>query len=192
MTGASTFLKIPKERIGALIGLDGATKKYIEKALSVELQIESETGGVTITLTENAEDPSSLFRAKEVVNAIGRGFSPERASGLIRDEEAVLDVIDLRVIFGRSESDIRRVKGRIIGMDGKTRRIIEELTETDVSVYGHTVAIIGNIEQVQAARGAIQMLIKGSLHSTVYRFLHRKRRELKKRMLELWEKPEEK
>jgi len=192
MTGASTFLKIPKERIGALIGLDGATKKHVEKALSVELQIESETGGVTITLTENAEDPSSLFRAKEVVNCIGRGFSPERAFRLIRDEEAVLDVIDLRVIFGRSESDIRRVKGRIIGMDGKTRRIIEELTETDVSVYGHTVAIIGNIEQVQAARGAIQMLIKGSLHSTVYRFLHRKRRELKRRMLELWEKPAEK
>jgi len=192
MTGASTFLKIPKERIGALIGLDGATKKHVEKALSVELQIESETGGVTITLTENAEDPSSLFKAKEVVNAIGRGFSPERAFRLIRDEEAVLDVIDLRDIFGRSESDIRRVKGRIIGMDGKTRRIIEELTETDVSVYGHTVAIIGNIEQVQAARGAIQMLIKGSLHSTVYRFLHRKRRELKKRMLELWEKPAEK
>jgi len=192
MSGASAFLKIPKERIGALIGLDGATKKYIEKKLSVELQIDSETGGVTVMLTEKAEDPSSLFKAKEVVNAIGKGFSPERAFHIIRDEDAVLDVLDLRDVFGRSESDIRRVKGRIIGMEGKTRRLIEELTETDVSIYGHTVAIIGNIEQVQAARGAVQMLIKGSLHTTVYRFLHRKRRELKKRMLELWEKPEEK
>jgi len=192
MAGASAFLKIPRERIGALVGLDGATKKYIGKRLSVELQIDSETGGVTIMLIENAEDPSSLFKAKEVVNAIGRGFSPERAFRLIHDEEAVLDVLDLRDVFGRSESDIRRVKGRIIGMEGKTRRVIEELTETDVSIYGHTVAIIGNIEQVQAARGAVQMLIKGSLHSTVYRFLHRKRRELKKRMLELWEKPTEK
>jgi rRNA processing protein Krr1/Pno1 len=35
------------------------------------------------------------------------------------------------------------------------------------------------------------MLIKGSMHGTVYRFLHRKRRELKKKMLELWEKPRE-
>jgi len=192
MAGASAFLKIPRERIGALVGLDGATKKYIGKRLSVELQIDSETGGVTIMLIENAEDPSSLFKAKEVVNAIGRGFSPERAFRLIHDEEAVLDVLDLRDVFGRSESDIRRVKGRIIGMEGKTRRVIEELTETDVSIYGHSVAIIGNIEQVQAARGAVQMLIKGSLHSTVYRFLHRKRRELKKRMLELWEKPTEK
>jgi len=189
VAGASTFLKIPRERIGVLIGPEGKTKKTIEKKLSVELQIDSETGGITITLTENAEDPSLLFKAKDVVTAIGRGFSPEHAFRLIRDEEAVLDIIDLRVIFGRSESDIRRVKGRIIGMNGKTRRIIEELTEANVVVYGHTVAIIGDIEQVQAAREAIQMLIRGSLHSTVYRFLHRKRRELKKRMLELWEKP---
>jgi ribosomal RNA assembly protein len=192
MTEANTFLKIPRERIGVLIGPNGAVKKHIERTLSVKLEIESETGGVTITLAKNAEDPSLLFKAKDVVTAIGKGFSPELAFRLIHDEEAFLDIIDLRLIFGRSESDIRRVKGRIIGMEGKTRRIIEELTETNVSVYGHTVSLIGDLEQIQAAREAIQMLIRGSQHSTVYRFLHRKRRELKKRKLELWEKPTEK
>jgi ribosomal RNA assembly protein len=192
MAEASSFLKIPRERIGVLIGPNGEIKKYIERTLLVKLEIESETGGVKIVLAENVEDPSLLFKAKDVVNAIGRGFSPELAFRLIRDEEAFLDVIDLRAIFGKSESDIRRVKGRIIGMEGKTRRIIEELTETNVCVYGYTVGLIGDIEQVQAAREAIQMLIRGSLHSTVYRFLYRKRRELKKRKLELWEKPEEK
>jgi ribosomal RNA assembly protein len=190
VTRASTFLRIPKERVGVLIGPEGKIKKNIEEKLSVELQIDGE-GGVTLMLAEKAEDPSLLFRAKDVVTAIGRGFSPEHALRLIRDEEAILDIIDLRTIFGRSESDIRRIKGRIIGMDGKTRRTVEELTDTDVSVYGHTIGIIGNIEQVQAAREAIQMLINGSLHSTVYRFLHRKRRELKKKMLEIWEKPPE-
>jgi ribosomal RNA assembly protein len=187
---ASTFLRIPKDRVGALIGPEGKTKKIIEGKLSVELQIDGE-GGVTLTLAENAEDPSLLFRAKDVVTAIGRGFSPEHALRLVSDEEAILDVIDLRAIFGRSESDIRRIKGRAIGMEGKTRRTIEELTDTDVSVYGHTISIIGNMEQAQAAREAIQMLIDGSLHSTVYRFLHRKRREFKKKKLEIWEKPPE-
>ncbi|MEM3054428.1 MAG: KH domain-containing protein [Candidatus Bathyarchaeia archaeon] len=191
MAKPSAFVRIPKERVGVLIGQDGETKKAIEKMLSVELQIESDTGGVTITLAENAEDPSALLKAKDVVTAIGRGFSPEHAFRLIRDEDAVLDIIDLRTIFGRSESDIKRVKGRIIGMEGKTRRIIEELTDTHIAVYGHTVSIIGNIEHAQVAREAIQMLIQGSQHATVYKFLHRKRRELKKSMLELWEKPEE-
>ncbi|MCS7114907.1 MAG: KH domain-containing protein [Nitrososphaerota archaeon] len=184
----STFVRIPRERVGVLIGQGGETKKQIEKALSVELKIESDSGGVTITLAENAEDPSVLLRARDVVTAIGRGFSAEHAFRLIRDDDAVLDIIDLRAIFGRSESDIKRVKGRIIGMDGKTRRIIEELTDTYISVYGHTVGIIGNIEQAQVAREAVQMLIQGSQHATVYKFLHRKRRELKKSMLELWEK----
>ena len=189
---ASAFLRIPKERVGVLIGPEGQTKKSIEEKLSVELQIESEDGGITVTMNEKAEDPSLLFKAKDVITAIGRGFSPEHAFRLIRNEEAILDVIDLRSIFGRSESDIKRIKGRIIGMDGKTRMIIEELTDTDVAVYGHTVSIIGNIEEAQAAREAIQMLINGSMHSAVYRFLHRKRRELKKKKLELWEKPMDK
>jgi ribosomal RNA assembly protein len=74
-------------------------------------------------------------------------------------------------------------------MNGKTRTIIEELTGTSVAVYGHTVGIIGTLEQAQVAREAIEMLIKGSMHATVYRFLHRKRRELKKKMLEIWKKP---
>ncbi|MCX8171787.1 MAG: hypothetical protein N3E47_07525, partial [Candidatus Bathyarchaeota archaeon] len=52
---------------------------------------------------------------------------------------------------------------------------------------GHTVAIIGDVEQVNVAREAINMLINGSQHATVYRFLQRKRQELKRRRLELWE-----
>ncbi len=191
MARASTFTKIPKDRMGALIGPEGQVKATIENRLSVELTIDSETGDVTITLAKEDSDPSLLFRAKEVVTAIGRGFSPDRAYRLISDEDSALEVIDLREIFGRSPSDLQRVKGRIIGQEGKTRRIIEELTEADVSVHGHTVSIIANIDQMDVARQAIQMLLQGSQHSTVYRFLHRKRRELKKKKLELWEKPYE-
>jgi ribosomal RNA assembly protein len=191
MAKASSFVKIPTERVGVLIGPDGTTKKNIESKLSVTLEIDGDSGGVTISLAEKAPDPSSLFRAKDVVTALGRGFSPEHAFRLIRDEDTVLDVIDLRSVFGRSETDINRVKGRIIGMNGKTRRLIEELTDSNVAVYGHTVSLIGNIDQAEAAREAIQMLIRGSMHGTVYRFLHRKRSELKKKNLELWEKPPE-
>ncbi|MGA2309545.1 MAG: KH domain-containing protein [Candidatus Bathyarchaeia archaeon] len=189
MARANTFLKIPRERVGVLIGPEGKTKKHIEEKLSVELQIDSEAGDVIIALAEKADDPSTLFKAKDLVTAIGRGFSPEHAFRLVRDEEAMLDLIDLRSVFGKSDADIKRVQGRIIGMNGKTRRIIEELTDTSVSVYGHTVGIIGTVEQVQIAREAIEMLVKGSMHGTVYRFLQRKRRELKKRKFELWEKP---
>lgn len=167
-------------------------KQSIEKDFGVDLNIDSETGDVTISLKSEAQDPSMMFRAKEVVAAIGRGFSPDRAFRLLRDEDAALEVIDLRELFGRSLSELQRIKGRIIGEGGKTRRIIEELTEADVSVHGHTVSIIADMDQMEVAREAVQMLLRGSQHSTVYRFLHRKRRELKKKKLELWEKPYEK
>lgn len=191
MARANTFVRIPKERIGVVIGPEGTTKKNIEEKLMVELEIDSDAGDVNITLAEKATDPSTLFRAKDVVTALGRGFSPEHAFRLVRDEDVALDLIDLRGILGKSETDLKRVKGRIIGQNGKTRRIIEELTDASVAVYGHTVGIIGTLDQLEVAREAIEMLVKGSMHSTVYRFLHRKRRELKKKKLEIWEKPPE-
>ena len=192
MARPSIFVKIPQERVGVLIGPDGRTKEAIEKKLSVSLQIDSQAGDVTITQNTTEQDPTILFRAREVVTAIGRGFSPERAFRLFEDEDIVLEVIDLREIVGKSLSDIKRLEGRVIGKAGKTRKIIEELTETYVSVYGYTISIIGSMEQIEASREAISMLIRGSQHSTVYRFLHKKRRELKKKKLELWETPYEK
>jgi ribosomal RNA assembly protein len=191
MSKPSSFVRIPKERVGVLVGADGKVKSYIEEKLGVKLEVESDSGGVTAVLNDEATDPSLLFRAKDVVTAIGRGFTPEDALRLIRDDDAIFDLVDLRDTFGRSESDIKRVKGRIIGMNGKTRRLIEELTNADVVVYGHTIGIIGTFEQANVARNAVQMLIDGSQHHTVYRFLQRKRSELKKQMLELWEKPED-
>lgn len=181
------FVKIPRERIGVLIGPDGETKREIEKNLNVRLEVDSGSGDVTINLNENSNDLFQLFRARDIVLAIGRGFSPQRAFRLLRNEDDMLTIIDLREIFGKNKSDIKRVKGRIIGRDGKTRRIIEESTETFISVYGHTVSIIGGIEESRIAKEAIEMLVRGSQHATVYRFLQRKRRELKKRDLELWE-----
>jgi ribosomal RNA assembly protein len=189
MAKPNMFVRIPKERVGVLVGPDGKVKQRIEEKFTVELQIESESGGVTIMLSENARDPSLLFNAKDTVTAIGRGFSPEHAFRLLRNEDDIFDSIDLRVVFGRSESDIKRVKGRVIGANGKTRKLVEELTGASVVVYGHTIGFIGTFEQVDAARNAVQMLIDGSQHHTVYKYLQRKRSEFKKQMLELWEKP---
>jgi ribosomal RNA assembly protein len=192
MVKPNMFVRIPKERVGVLVGPDGKVKQQIEEKFMIELAIESESGGVRIMLSEKASDPSLLFKAKDVVTAIGRGFSPEHAFRLLRNHDDIFDFIDLRAVFGRSESDIKRVKGRVIGANGKTRKLIEELTDANMVVYGHTIGFIGSFEQVDIARNAVEMLINGSQHHTVYKYLQRKRSELKKQMLELWEKPPDK
>jgi ribosomal RNA assembly protein len=188
-THPDMFVRIPKERVGVLIGPEGKVKSHIEEKLQVKLEIDGETGGVTIHLQENATDPSVLLKAKDVVTAVGRGFLPETTYRLIRNEDEIFDMIDLRLVFGRSESDIRRVKSRIIGTEGKTRRLIEELTEANIVIYGHTIGFVGSFTEVDAARNAVQMIIDGCQHQTVYKYLQKKRSELKKEKLELWEKP---
>jgi ribosomal RNA assembly protein len=169
-------IKIPEERIGVLVGPSGSMKKLIEDKTKTELVVDSETGTVSIT---SAEDPLSAMRVMDLVRAIGRGFSPERALVLLDDEMLMLDVLDLSKMVG-TKSDMARIKGRIIGKDGKTREIMERLSGAKVSVYGKTVALLGYPEQIRVARAAIEMLMEGAPHGNVYSFLEKKHEELAK------------
>jgi ribosomal RNA assembly protein len=72
-----------------------------------------------------------------------------------------------------------RYKGRIIGKDGKTREIIVDMAEVDIAIYGKTVSLIGELENVMVAREAVEMILKGSRHKSVYSFLENKKNERK-------------
>jgi ribosomal RNA assembly protein len=172
-------VKIPEERVGVLIGPDGSMKKLIEEKSKSLLEIDSETGTVTIA---SSEDPLMAMRVSDLVRAIGRGFSPERALVILDDEMLMLDVMDLSKMVG-TKSDMARLKGRIIGKDGKTREIMEKLSGSKVSVYGKTIALLGYPEQIKVSRAAIEMLLDGAPHGNVYSFLEKKHQELAKEEL---------
>src|SRR6266849_7395349 len=82
---------IPKDRVGVLVGLGGTVKSTIEERLFVDLKIDSPSGAVEIGVKPNAPDPSGALQAKDIVLAIGRGFSPERAFRLF-NEDTTLDI----------------------------------------------------------------------------------------------------
>jgi ribosomal RNA assembly protein len=180
-----TYLKIPRDRVGALIGPKGNAKRRIERFFGVTLEIESESGSVEITPNPGNRDVTAIFTVRNVVKAIGRGFSPQRAE-ILSKEDYDLHIIDLKEYVGDSKNAIARVKGRIIGKNGRSRELIEEITETRISVYGGTVAYIGNPEGLEAAREAMMKLIKGSFHKTVWNYLYAWRRKMKKDRGELW------
>ncbi|AEA47603.1 KH domain-containing protein [Archaeoglobus veneficus] len=167
-------LRIPDDRIGVLIGKEGEIKKRIEEKTGCRIKINSKTGIVTV----EGEDAIGFLKAKDVINAIAHGFSPEVAMKLL-EEFNVLEIIDLTDYV--PDSALQRVKGRVIGKEGKVRKNIEDMLNVNVSVYGKTVAIIGDPEAANAAREAILMLVEGAQHSTVQRFLEKKRRDLKLR-----------
>lgn len=165
-------LKIPLERVGVLIGKEGETKKEIERLTKSSLDITKE-GDVTITGT----DALLLFTAREIVIAIARGFNPLTAFQLLKTDY-ILEMIDLTVIVGKSKSGLERLRGRIIGREGRSREEIERLTDTSISVYGKTVAIIGEMTHVALARQAVGMLLDGAMHKTIFQFLERKKKEI--------------
>ena len=172
-TGSSFTVHVPKDRIGVLIGTQGKVKEEIEKRLGVKLKINSSDGTVIINLEKpphEGGDPTSLFKARDIVTAIARGFSPERAFKLFEDN-TFLSVVDISEYVGRSANNLVRVRARLIGTGGKTRRIIEENCHVDISIYGDTVAIIGYYDDVKAAEEAILALIKGAPHGAVYRMV---------------------
>jgi len=172
------FLRIPRERVGVLIGKKGQTKREIEERTKTRIEVDGETGEVFITSTEKTDDPLAVWKARDVVMAIGRGFSPERAFRLFNEGET-LEVVNLTdIIIGNDKNALPRVRGRIIGRKGRTREIIEEMSGADVSVYGKTVAIIGNPLQVEVAKTAIEKLAKGSPHGVVYKYLERRKKDL--------------
>lgn len=184
MAESSFTLKVPVERVGVAIGRGGEVRSRLESLFNVRLQIDGSTGDVTVTYPENA-DHTALERLRAVVSAIALGFSPQKALRLM-EEDTYLQVLDLYEAVGKSRSDLERVKGRIIGRRGRAWKAVEELTGTYVSVYGHTVSVIGGSEGCEAAANAVRMLTEGRQHRTVYRFLEKVRREVKRRKAEIW------
>jgi len=177
-------VRVPLERVGAVIGRDGTTKKSLEAELGIKLRVDGREGLVIIR--SDSIDQGDPFIAVRVIEAIGRGFSPQRAKRLL-EEGVAFEVIDLRDFAGRSANSLDRIRGRVIGVKGKSRRVIEELTQCHLSVYGRTVAIIGEISEVQLASEAVRKLASGSQHRTVYNELQKARTKRKMERMILWE-----
>ena len=170
------YARISPDRVGVLVGPGGATKRSVQERTGVVLHVDSVTGEVEID-ESRATDPTFALQVRDFVTAIGRGFSEDRAFQLLKDDVYFVqfDIKD----FAHSRNRIGEIKGRAIGTRGKTRRLIEELAGVDMSVYGHTVSLIGESFRIAIAREAVEMLLRGSEHKTVYRFLERKRADIR-------------
>ncbi len=155
---------IPQARVAVVIGPKGASKTEIEKL-----------GKVKLTITDNlvrveGDGALEVMIAKNAVDAVGRGFSVESAKLLFKDDYAY-EKLSLPDYGHKKQSHQERVRGVVIGTNGKAKNLIERETGAEIAVQGKTVAILGKYESVEKARQAVEMLLTGRKHATVYRFL---------------------
>ncbi len=168
-------LRIPRERVAVLIGKKGETKRAIEHETKTKIQVSSEEGVINL----HGSDALLLYLAREIIRAVGRGFNPEVALRLLKQDYA-FELIDI-VGYARNQNDYERLRGRVIGEGGKSRRTVEELTEVEVCVFGKTIGIIGPADYIQDARRAVESLLSGSPHAHVYKWLEKRRKERRHR-----------
>jgi ribosomal RNA assembly protein len=166
-----TMVKVPKDRIAVVIGKKGATKNGIEQATGCKLSVNPEDNMVGVS----GDDPLKIYTVQQIVKAIARGFNPSKAMILLKGDY-MMEIIELRLLVKKEH--MQRVKGRIIGGEWKCRDVIQNLTDTMISVFGKTVSILGRPESVELAKRAIMNLILGSPHANVYKWLEKKHVEL--------------
>jgi len=164
-------IEVPEDRVGAILGKEGETKKKIEDKCRCKLSVAKNI------VTIDCPDSLSLMKVKNVITAIARGFNADVALKLLENEDLVFESIDLLQLI--PEKALQRILGRIIGKEGTMKRQIEDMLGVKVSIYDNFVSLIGDFESVTIAREAINMLVNGAQHSTVLKFIERKRRELK-------------
>ncbi|VFJ13057.1 KH domain-containing protein [Candidatus Nitrosocosmicus franklandus] len=187
--GVFKTVKVSKDRIGSIVGKNGKVKAEIESRCNAYVDVDGETGDVSIRMkNQDSLTQSGVFKASEIVLAISKGFSPERAFRLLSDE-CILQLVDLREYSGKSLNSLDRIKSRLIGQNGKFRKNLEDFSGTDISIYGHFAGFIGTYDETSLALNAILMICKGSSHKSVYHMLEEHKRKKKLERLELWEKP---
>ncbi|MEK6873698.1 MAG: KH domain-containing protein [Nanoarchaeota archaeon] len=142
-------------------------KNELEKNLDVKISI----SGRNISVDGKEVDE---YFASRVIEALDYPFFPEDAL-LLKDENYMLEVLDIKDYTRRKDFGV--IRGRIIGTNGRTLRVLRDLTGCEIVVENNNVAIIGKAEHILGAVQAVISLIQGSKQGNVYARLEHRNKE---------------
>ena len=147
---------------------ESARKILQNKArLEKELKVEIRNRGRLIFVEGKGEDE---YLAIEVIEALNLGFKIEQAL-LLTQEDFIFEKINIKDLTKRHDLD--RIKGRLIGTRGKTKKTIENLSDCFLAIHDNTVGVIGRAEEIEKAMQAVESIIQGSKQNKVYGYLER-------------------
>ncbi len=159
------IVAVDEEMLGRIIGKKGKTKKLIEKMGNVKLKIKE--GRVEVIGKNSLE----IMAVKELLKAMNLGFSLEDATELLSG--AQLMVLNLEEALPNKPA-VRRQIARVIGHGGEAKRHFEKLLGIKIVVKGHKVAAIGAAEDLEVFKEALERLIHGATHTSVFRYIQRR------------------
>ena len=166
------LLSLSNETLQALERNGGALLKEMCKRGKVTIRINKER------VLELDGEGGDVWIAGEVLKALDFGFPHSRAY-LLFGEKHFMEILDLNLIFHGNQKQVSRYKGRVIGLGGKSKKTLEELSGAFIAVSGDRIAIIGEFDDLRLAKEAVMRLLEGAMHSGVFGYLEKQQRERK-------------
>lgn len=110
------------------------------------------------------------YEALHILEAISFGFSAKQAQKLI-DQDFTFRKLNIKKFTHRL--NLKDVRARVIGKEGKVKKTLENLTNSDIVIRGNEIGIICPEESINNITTALSNLIRGSKQSNIYSFLER-------------------
>ena len=117
------------------------------------------------------------YLVEKIIIAVDFGFDVEDAL-LLMEEDFVLEFVDVKDHTRRK--NLKDVRARLIGTNGKARKTIENLTGAVLVINANTVGIIVDAEHLDAVVQAIESLIQGAKHGNVFSYLEKQNVSMRK------------
>ena len=140
-------------------------KERLEKQLEVKINVQ----GKKVTVEG---DSFKEYESLIILEAMQFGFSAKEALELLT-EDIIFRKIPIKQFTRRK--NLKEVRGRIIGKEGKTKKTIEDISGCEIKINEelNQIGLIGPAEEIEEATTAITNLIRGTKRANVYRFLER-------------------
>ena len=137
-------------------------KSELEKRLKIKIEIR----GKQVCIDGDSLDE---YDASLVFEAIQFGFSVKKSLTL-KSEETIFKRIHVK---SHTKRNLKDAVGRIIGLHGKTKKTLMEISGCYIVIKDGEVGIIGDVESANNVETAILGLIRGSKQANMYRYLQR-------------------
>jgi len=110
------------------------------------------------------------YLVSQIIQAIDFGFDVEDALLLMNDGFA-MEFIDVKNHTRRK--NLKDVRARLIGTNGKAKKTMENLTGAVIVVNDNSVGVIVDSTHLDTTIQAIECLIQGSKHGNVFSYLEK-------------------
>ncbi|MCL4400492.1 hypothetical protein M1316_00750, partial [Candidatus Parvarchaeota archaeon] len=146
-------------------------KKFLKALEDLGVKVDME-GNHVVMSSENA---MGVLLVKNAIIAFNRGFDPKTAL-LLLDETYDLAIININD-YAKAQKRQIELKGRVIGSRGMIKKRLSMATSCYIKIFGKTISIIGGTQNVEIAVSAIEMLLNGAKHDSVFSMIDKKKLE---------------